>query len=193
MVAPRRCPAVRTDCPKTSLQKLTLGDRKIAPLGGVDVKQSPPTSPSASFSPDGRWIAYSVGEGTLPQSVYVQRFPTTDQPYQIASGALNPVWSRDGKELFFMVSGGPVGGAGNRLNGVTLTTLPAFAVGLPTTFEFTRQSPFLTPVRNYDRLADGRFIFLASPSNQVAPPMPNPPIQVVLNWFDELKQRVPSK
>jgi hypothetical protein len=85
---------------------------------------------------------------------------------QIASGALNPVWSRDGKELFFMLSGGVL----NRLNGVALATQPTFAFGLPTTFEITRQSPALTPVRNYDLLPDGRFIFLASPSNQAGPP-----------------------
>jgi hypothetical protein len=48
-------------------------------------------------------------------------------------------------------------------------------------------------VRNYDVLPDGRFIFLASPSNQSGPPGASPPIQVVLNWFEELKQRVPTK
>jgi serine/threonine-protein kinase len=173
--------------PRASLQMLSLVDRKVALFGGVDV-QPPPTSPSASFSPDGRWVAYSVGEGGTPPSVYVQPFPTTGAKYEIASSALNPVWPRDGKALFFMLSG-----ALNRLNGVTLTTQPTFAVGLPTTFEFTRQSPNLTSVRNYDVLPDGRFIFLASPSNQAGPPAATPSIQVVVNWAEELKQRAPTK
>src|SRR5262249_53114125 len=134
--------------PRTSLQTLSLADKKVALFGGVDVV-SPPTSPSASFSPDGggdRWVAYSVGEGTAPPSVYVQPFPSTGERHQIASSALNPVWSRDGQGLFFMLSGGVL----NKLNGVTLTRQPTFAVGLPTTLEFTRQSPTLTQVRNYD-------------------------------------------
>jgi serine/threonine-protein kinase len=173
---------------KTSLQTLSLVDKKVALFGGVDV-QSAPTSPSASFSPDGRSVAYSVGVGVTPPSVYVQPFPATGAIYQIASSALNPVWSRDGKALFFMLSGGVL----NRLNGVTVTTQPTFAFGLPTTFEIARQSPTLTPVRNYDLLPDGRFIFLASPPNQTGPPAANPSIQVVVNWAEELKQRVPTK
>jgi serine/threonine-protein kinase len=170
---------------RTSLQTLSLADRKVAIFGGVDV-QSPPMSPSASFSPDGRWVVYSIGERALPPSVYVQPFPATGPKYEIASSALNPVWPRDDKALFFMLSGG----APNRLNGVTLTTQPTFAVGLPTPFEFARQSPNLTPVRNYDVLPDGRFIFLASPSNQAGSPAANPSIEVVVNWAQELKQRV---
>jgi hypothetical protein len=127
--------------------------------------------------------------GLTPPSVYVQPYPATGAIYQIANSALNPVWSRDGKELFFMLSGGAL----NRLNGVTVTTQPTFAFGLPTTFEIARQSPTLTPVRNYDLLPDGRFIFLASPPNQAGPPAANPSIQVVVNWAEELKQRVPTK
>jgi serine/threonine-protein kinase len=178
--------------PRTSLQTLSLADRKVALFGGVEVV-SPPTSPSASFSPDGgRWVAYSVGEGTVPPSVYVQPFPATGERHQIASSALNPVWSHDGKALFFMSSGGmSSGGVLNTLNGVTLTTQPTFAFSLPTTFELTRQSPTLTQVRNYDMLPDGRFIFLASPSNQL--PTEVRSIQVVLNWAEELQQRVPTK
>jgi Tol biopolymer transport system component len=174
--------------PKDLLLTLALADRKVAPFGGVEVLAAP-LPPSASFSPDGRWVAYSVGDGETPPSVYVQPFPATGAKYQIASSALNPVWSRDGKELFSML----VGGVPNRLNGVNVTTQPTFAFGLPTTFEFTRQAPNRAQGRNYDVLPDGRFIFLASPSNQAGPPVASPPIQVVLNWFEELKQRVPSK
>ena len=173
---------------KASLHTLSLADKKVALFGGVDVRP-PPVSPSAAFSPDGRWVAYSAGEGGAPPSVYVQPFPTTDAKYEIANNALNPVWSRDGKGLFFMLSGGVV----NKLNGVTLTTQPTFAIGLPTTFEFARQSPTRITMRGYDMLPDGRFIFLASPSNQAEQPAANPSIQVVVNWAEELKQRAPTK
>jgi len=173
---------------KASLQTLSLADRKVAPFDGVEIPAAP-FPPSASLSPDGRWVAYSVGDGGTPPSVYVEPFPATGAKYQIASNAVHPVWSRDGKALFFML----VGGASNRLNGVNVTTQPTFAFGLPTTFEFTRQALNRAPGRNYDVLPDGRFIFLASPSNQPGPPAANPSIQVVLNWAEELKQRVPTK
>jgi hypothetical protein len=74
-----------------------------------------------------------------------------------------------------------------------VTTQPTVAFGLPKTFEFTGQAPNLWPGRNYDVLPDGRFIVLASPSNPAGPPAANPSIQVVVNWAEELKQRVPTK
>ena len=122
-------------------------------------------------------------------TVFVTPFPATAAKYQIAKNAFSPVWSRNGKELFFALSGG----VSNRLNGVNVTKQPTFAFSPPTAFEFTGQSPNQTLGRNYDVLPDGRFIFLASPSNQPGPPAANPSIQVVLNWQEELKQRVPVK
>jgi serine/threonine-protein kinase len=175
--------------PKQSLQTLSVEDKKVTLFGDVDVLAAP-IPPSASFSPDGRWVAYSVGEGGTPPRVYVRPFPATRAKYQIADNTLFPVWSRDGNAIFHMSSS--VGGVLNRMNGVTLSTQPTFAFGQPTAVEMTRQSSTLTPTRNYDVLADGRFIFLASPSNQAAPAA-NSQIQIVLNWFEELKQRVPSK
>jgi hypothetical protein len=57
---------------------------------------------------------------------------------------------------------------------------PAFTFGSPSSFELRRLP------------SDGRFIFLANTSDQPAQSFANPPIQVVLNWFEELKQRMPS-
>jgi len=174
------------DGAKPGLQMLSLAKKKVALFA-----EMPPAAiwPSASFSQDGRWVAYAARGVGLSMSVYVQPFPATGAKYQIAGNALNPVWSHDGKELFFTVSGG----VRDRLNGVKVTTQPTFAFGLPTTFEFTRQAPTQGAGRNYDVLPDGRFIFLASPSNQAGPPAANPSIQVVVNWAEELKQRVPVK
>ena len=170
------------DSRKPSLQTLSLADKKVVPF--VELLPAP-FDASPSFSPDGQWVAYAAGDGGLP-TVFVKPFPATAAKYQIAKNALNPVWSRNGKELFFAVSG-------TSLNGVNVTKQPTFAVGLPTTFEFTGQSPIQTLVRNYDVLPDGRFIFLASPSSQAASPAATPSIQVVVNWAEELKQRVPTK
>jgi len=56
----------------------------------------------ASFSPDGRWIAYRSFESGQSE-VYVQPFPIGGGKWQISnSGGSEPYWRRDGKELFYM-------------------------------------------------------------------------------------------
>jgi hypothetical protein len=83
-----------------------------------------------------------------------------------------------------------------RLFSVRVTTSPAFAFTSPTSVEWRRDvSPNTIDGRQYDIQPDGQhFIRLVSAGDQPpSVPAPNPLIQVVLNWFEELKQRVPSK
>jgi len=55
----------------------------------------------ATFSADGRWLAYSSNESGSSQ-VYVRGFPDTGGRWQISSnGGTSPVFSRNGKDLFF--------------------------------------------------------------------------------------------
>ncbi|HEY6330549.1 MAG TPA: hypothetical protein VI756_14520 [Blastocatellia bacterium] len=55
----------------------------------------------ATFSPDGRWLAYSSNESGSSQ-VYVCAFPDRGGHWQISSnGGTSPIFSRNGKELFF--------------------------------------------------------------------------------------------
>lgn len=55
----------------------------------------------ASFSPDGRWLAYSSNESGSSQ-VYVRAFPDKGGHWQVSSdGGTSPIFSRDGRELFF--------------------------------------------------------------------------------------------
>jgi Tol biopolymer transport system component/predicted Ser/Thr protein kinase len=54
------------------------------------------------FSPDGRWIAYTLQQGGIPE-VYVQAFPATGAKWQVSNGGgRQPVWSADGRELFYV-------------------------------------------------------------------------------------------
>src|SRR5262249_54469895 len=54
-----------------------------------------------SFSPDGRWLAYASNE-TGRFEIYAQAFPGKGEKWQISnSGGVNPVWSRNGHELFY--------------------------------------------------------------------------------------------
>jgi len=55
----------------------------------------------ASFSSDGRWLAYSSNESGNLQ-VYVRAFPDKGGRWQISSdGGTSPIFSRTGRELFF--------------------------------------------------------------------------------------------
>ena len=54
-----------------------------------------------SFSPDGRWVAYTSNE-TGRNEVYVAPFPGTGAKWQVSqNGGALPRWRRDGAELFF--------------------------------------------------------------------------------------------
>ena len=56
----------------------------------------------AAFSPDGKWVAYVSDESGSSQ-VYVQSFPDARVKVPISTaGGVQPVWTRDGKELFFL-------------------------------------------------------------------------------------------
>ncbi len=80
---------------------------------------------TSEFSPDGRWLAYGANEPDGRQfQVFVQPFPQTGAKYQVSPmAASTPVWSRDGKRLFFAFS--------NRIYGVDIQTAPAFRASQP--------------------------------------------------------------
>jgi Tol biopolymer transport system component len=56
---------------------------------------------ASAFSPDGRWVADGSSE-IKTYNVFVQPFPTTGVKYQLTTDATStPVWSPDGKQLFY--------------------------------------------------------------------------------------------
>jgi hypothetical protein len=138
----------------------------------------------AVFSPDGRWIAYQVGESNSAEGwTYVQPFPPTGTKHQIAHGG-RPLWSRDGRDLalFFVPAPG-------QFMAVTVRTQPTF--GFTNAVSVPRRFAVPGDPRPYDMLPDGRFVTVGDarePSEQA--PLQ---IQVVLNWLEELKQRVPTR
>ena len=108
----------------TSLWAFLLEDKKATPFG--DVQSRNPIN--SVFSPDGRWVAYYSNE-TGSDAIYVQPFPVTGVKYQIpkndpSQNDHHPVWSSDGKELFYI----PAPGA---LAAISVTTRPDFSFGNP--------------------------------------------------------------
>jgi hypothetical protein len=140
---------------------------------------------TATFSPDGRWVVYSsyaTTDATGP--VYVQPYPATGARYEIAMTAHHPLWSPNGKELFYV----PVVG---QFFVVSVTTEPSFTFSIPV--PVPRGFPLANPrtPRTFDITPDGKFVgVITSGSSQTQAGAP-PQIQVVLNWFEELKTRVP--
>jgi serine/threonine protein kinase/Tol biopolymer transport system component len=164
-----------------SLWTFDLRERKASPFS--DVKSSTFLT-DAVFSPDGRWVAYQVGEsGDGEGMLYVQPFPPDGKKYQIARGG-RPAWSRDGAELFFVPAPG-------QFRVVKVTTRPAFAFSNPETVP--RGFGIADPVnpRPYDVMPDGRTVAVAAAA-QAAGSTAGVQLQVVLNWFEELKTRAPA-
>jgi serine/threonine-protein kinase len=165
----------------SSVWILSLRDRKATLFadGGSGLAED------STFSPDGRWLAYSIdtptGGGDM---LYVQAFPPAPGKYQIAQGHA-AFWSSDGKQLTF--DAGP-----RQYATVKVTTTGGFAFSSPTVFPGRLVGGPSGP-RRYDVLPDGRIIGAVNADSTQTDAPAAAQIQVVLNWFEELKQRVPAR
>jgi Tol biopolymer transport system component/predicted Ser/Thr protein kinase len=148
------------------------GDRKPVP-----VTQDTFVAASAKFSPDGHWVVYSSNESGR-QEVYVMPSGGGAGKWQISSaGGVQPVWRRDGKELFYW-------SAENTLISVPITLKPGIIeVGAAhSLFRFNNPVGIVGVVSPYDVTADGqRFVLITMPEQAAKP------ITLVSNWTAELK------
>ena len=137
---------------------------------------------AAVFSPDGKYIAY-VSNETGREEVYVQPFPGLDLRDQISTeGGEDPVWSRDGKELFFRWR--------RKMMVVAVTTQPAFSAGRPQfLFESNLSARGNSGLAYYDVTPDGQRFVMVRPRSAPG----GAEINVVLNWFEELKGLAPKE
>jgi serine/threonine-protein kinase len=166
----------------------TASDIWMMPLGGDHtlrpLLRTPASEAWAEVSPDGRWLAYGA-DTSGRYEVYVQPFPGPGSREQISSaGGTSPLWSRDGRELFFLVDGN-VPGAAVRLYVVDVTLGQTFSAGKPRELFGGRFARTGGPTA-YDVSVDGkRFLF----SQYLDPPeQPVTRLRIVLNWFDELRR-----
>jgi serine/threonine protein kinase/Tol biopolymer transport system component len=169
-----------------SLWSLTVADKKVAPFG--DVKSVNPTN--ATFSPDGKWVAYNMRDaGKTTDEIYVQPFPATGARYQLPISRDNhhAVWSRDGKQLFYVPGPGDFAV-------IPVTTSPTFTFGTPTTIPAVLENYAPSFPRQYDVMPDGKLIgLIPAGQSQSGTANVSTQINVVLNWFEELKQKSPTK
>jgi len=134
------------------------------------------------FSPDGRWLAYVSNESGRNE-IYVQPYPGPGGKWQISTeSGREPVWNRNGREVFYR--------SGDKMMAVEITTQPSFIMGKPRMLFEGRYRPTPATSPNYDVSPDGqRFLMLKPVEQEQAAPTQ---INVVLNWFEELKRRMSS-
>ena len=131
----------------------------------------------ASLSPDGRWMAYQSDEPG-EDNVFVRPFPDVDGGKWQASpdGGTSPIWARDGTALFFSKR--------QAVTRVDVDTEATFSASVP---ELLFEGPYALDVRSYDVAPDGERFLMVKRSTDATPE-----VRVALNWFEELKARVPT-
>ena len=111
------------------------------------------------------------------KQIYIQALGGRLQVHVSNEGGTTPRWARNGQELFY--------GNGDKMMAVDVQTTPAFRVGAPRLLFEGHYSA------GYDVSPDGkRFLMLKPPVAQSAGPAQ---LHVVVNWFEELRRRVPAE
>jgi Tol biopolymer transport system component len=160
--------------------------------------RTPVNDVEPAVSPNGRWLAYTSGEGSssagfpVPNArgdVYLRPYPQVDRGrWRISvDGGDSPVWSRNGRELFFISRG--------QAMSVRIETASDFRPGTPTVmFDLP---PFYESAartqRQWDIAPDGERFLIINPGEAATGEHPHSRMVVVLNWAEELKRLVPTK
>ena len=137
-----------------------------------------------AVSPDGRWIAYQSFESGVGE-VYVRPFPdvSSGASHLISvGGGTEPLWGRDGQELFYR--------NGEVVMAVSVNTGAIFERDTPRPL-FSRPY-YLGLGRTWDISPDGQQFLMVKSVAATDDTTASGQITVVLNWFEELKARVPT-
>jgi serine/threonine-protein kinase len=144
----------------------------------VPMVNSPALEGKMAVSPDGRWLAY-ISEESGAREVYVRPFPDAGSArWQVsATGGTDPVWSRNGRELFYI-------SASNEMMSVEVAPGAAFSISQPKALFSTGPYSPVGPVTAFDVHPDGRFLMLRETT-----PAERSELILVQNWPGEMKQR----
>ncbi len=141
--------------------------------------QTPFTEEAPAFSPDGHWLAYQSDESGRKE-VHVQAFPEGGRKTRLSiDGGVEPLWTRDGKELVY--------GSGDDFYAVPIDTSNGFTGGTPRKF-LTAHIPTVVTGRAYDVDPRSGMLVLARYPDGAAPRQAN----VILNWFETLRRLAPA-
>jgi serine/threonine-protein kinase len=153
--------------------------------GLVPLIQGPANELWAEVSPDGRWVAHDSDESGQFE-VYIRPFPAANDGsrWQVSTnGGRQPLWSRDGRELFYRSFDGAL---------MSVPVAPGAQLEAGRARSLFGGNGYLGAGsqgggRTYDVAPDGRrFLMLKQPPARAAPEL-----VVVLNWFEELRRLAP--
>lgn len=134
-----------------------------------------------TLSPDGRWVAYASNESGRYE-IYVRPTSGAAGKELISSdGGVEPLWSPASTELFYR--------NGDRMLAVDVITHAGFEHGKPRVLFEGSYSFDVIDSQNYDVATDGqRFLMIREPTQSATTPL-----NVVLNWFEDLEREVTTK
>jgi Tol biopolymer transport system component len=138
-----------------------------------------------SFSPDGRWLAYSSTESGAFE-VYVRAFPNNGGKWQISnSGGVYPVWSRNGRELFFHTEDNRIMVADYTVKG------DSFVAAKPRVWSEKRIADTSLTGTNYDLAPDGKRVAALIPVEGPEEQKLQNHVIFLQYFFDEVRRRTP--
>jgi serine/threonine-protein kinase len=165
---------------------VTSRDIWVLPVGSKPSPflATPDDERAGAFSPDSRWLAYASKKTGELEQVYVQPYPGPGGRHLISpEGGMEPMWAPDGGELFYRTVDG------NRMMAVAIEVSPVFRFAKPRLlFEGRYASSQGSFYADYDLSRDGREFLMMGLDRESLPTQ----IHVVVNWFEELKRRVPT-
>jgi eukaryotic-like serine/threonine-protein kinase len=160
---------------------VTIDNGTVSPLPLLQSDIPSLRETGLALSPDGRWLAYETLE-TGQDQVYVRPYPGPGPPQTVAEFGCCAVWNPMGRELFYL--------------GSPEMMAVALAPGSPPRFGKPRtlfKHPGVTmggePMRLFDVAPDGQRFYAAQEVESSSPP-PVTHINLVLNWFEDLKAKV---
>jgi serine/threonine-protein kinase len=164
------------------IQLFNVRDRRVTPFLNSSFNEMYP-----EISPDGHWIAYASDESGRDE-IYVRPFPGPGGKWQISNeGGAEPLWSRDGRQLFYRQSWSQ---RENQVSVVDVRTGPVFSAGKPRLL-FTAQGYVgMGPIRTWDISPDGKRFLVVKMEERKSSPLTE--MILVQNWFEELKRLVPT-
>jgi serine/threonine-protein kinase len=150
------------------------GTRTLTPLVATPFQEDFP-----AFSPDGRFLAYTSDQSGR-REVYVRPYPDPGAVVQVSNhGGVAPLWSRDGRDLFYAQE--------DTLMRVAVDTRDGLRARAPER-QLTGNYVWAR-AGNFDMSRDGaRFVMIRRPGDAV----PVPTLKVVLDWWPELSRLAPA-
>ncbi|MCU1306765.1 MAG: hypothetical protein JWN45_1460 [Acidobacteriaceae bacterium] len=154
-----------------------FGEKKEYPLLNSSFDEREP-----QISPDGHWLAYCSDESGNYE-IYVQPFTAdgkvgVDKRRVSTTGGTQPVWRRDGHELFFVADSGKMMSVDLKKSGTELE------FGTPKTLFQTHMQNRYSILHEYDASPDGQRFLIGTLIGESKAPPPT----VILNWTEDLKK-----